>query len=58
MSGELIIAFLVGLAFGMILVGLMGGFALFVHFYQKAVNEKEEIYGDEKNTESDRNSDD
>jgi hypothetical protein len=58
MSGELVIAFLVGLAFGIILMGLMGFFALFVHHYQKAVNEGNQINGDEEDTEPDRNSDD
>jgi len=58
MNVELIMAFVVGMAFGLILMGLFCFFGLFVHHYQKAINESEEIYGDEKNTESDRDSDD
>ena len=55
MNVEIILAFLVGMAFGLILMGLVGFFGLFVHHFQKAVNEKEEIYGDEENTKSDGN---
>lgn len=58
MNIELILAFLVGLALGIILMGIFGFFALFIHHYQQAINDSQEIYGDEENTESNRDSND